>query len=124
MENKELFSKFVEYLKKNVKGKNLVWDQKRTKYLKDNANSIKLILSELSYFDYQDPLNTIDQNYILEKYSSNLISNEIKELSDFINEDSLNVLVEKCEIKERVKKILDYYLNFVIEKNFDYLSNN
>jgi len=124
MENKELFSKFVEYLKKNVKGKNLVWDPKRTKYLKDNANSIKLILSELSYFDYQDPLNTIDQNYILEKYSSNLISNEIKELSDFINEDSLNVLVEKCEIKERVKKILDYYLNFVIEKNFDYLSNN
>lgn len=122
MENKELFIKFVEYLKKNAKERTYEWDKSRTKYIKDTIQSKKLILSELSYFDFQDPLNTLDKDYYTESYNPKLLFNELIELTDFINDESLNRIVEKIEMKERIKKLLDFYLNFVIEKNFDYLS--
>jgi len=122
MENKELFIKFVEYLKKNAKERTYEWDKSRTKYIKDTIQSKKLILSELSYFDFQDPLNTLDKDYYTESYNPKLLFDELIELTDFINDESLNRIVEKIEMKERIKKLLDFYLNFVIEKNFDYLS--
>ncbi len=122
MENKEMFSRFIEDLKHQIKEKTSVWDQERTKYLKDYSNKRKLILQELSQFDYKDPLDTIDRNYLIEKYSSSLLFNELKDLSNTLSEGAKSYMIDRCENKERIMKIIEYYLNFVIEKNFDYLS--
>ena len=122
MENKELFYKFVEYLKQSLKEKYPVWDKSRIKATKDHVNKRKLILHELSYFDYNDPLDSIDKNYLLEKYNPNLLLVELQDINIMVEEDNNSLIFEKVEKIERIQKILDYYLTFVIEKNFDYLS--
>jgi len=122
MENQELFFKFVEYLKQTIKEKYSIWDKDRIKYINDQKNKRKLILLELSFFNYTDPLNTIDNNYLNEKYNSNLLTNELNDIGVMLNEDSKEEILKKCEVKERILKIIDFYLTFVIEKNFDYLS--
>jgi len=112
MENQELFFKFVEYLKQTIKEKYSIWDKDRIKYINDQKNKRKLILLELSFFN----------NYLNEKYNSNLLTNELNDIGVMLNEDSKEEILKKCEVKERILKIIDFYLTFVIEKNFDYLS--
>jgi len=57
-----------------------------------------------------------------DQYFQYLLSNEIKTINDLFNSNSNLKLLEKRENLEMIKKIIDYYLIYVVELNFDSIS--
>jgi hypothetical protein len=47
----------------------------------------------------------------------------MKNLDHIFSENAFQSIVEKKGNLEMIKKIIQYYLNYVVEKNFDSISN-
>lgn len=71
----------------------------------------------------KDPLNIINEDYLKDHYSQHLLSNEIKFFENLLIENINLKLLEKRENLEMIKKIIEYYLIYVVELNFDSISN-
>jgi hypothetical protein len=48
--------------------------------------------------------------------------NELKTLDGIFHENTYIAIIEKKGNLEMIKKIIDYYLNYVVEINFDLIS--
>jgi hypothetical protein len=59
---------------------------------------------------------------VKETYNTNLLANEVKSLESIFSESAFTHIIEKKGNLEMVKKIIEYYLNYVVEINFDAIS--
>ena len=55
-------------------------------------------------------------------YNTNLLANEVKSLDSIFSDVSFSSIVDKKGNLEMIKKIIEYYLNYVVEINFDSIS--
>jgi hypothetical protein len=67
-------------------------------------------------------LKILDDAYVKDIYNTNLLANEVKYLESIFSETAFSVIIEKKGNLEMVKKIIEYYLNYVVEINFDAIS--
>ncbi len=64
----------------------------------------------------------LDDSYIKEIYNTNLLVNEVKDLENIFSEKTYSIIIEKKGNLDVIKKIIEYYLNYVVEMNFDSIS--
>lgn len=67
-------------------------------------------------------MSIIDDAYSKDIYSTNLLVNEVKNLDVNFAEKATQMIIEKRENIETVKKIIEHYLTYVVEQNFDAIS--
>lgn len=67
-------------------------------------------------------MNIINEDYLKDNYSQHLLSNELKIFDNLLKEDINFKLLDKREKLEMIKKIIEYFLNYVVELNFDSIS--
>jgi hypothetical protein len=70
----------------------------------------------------KNPLDVIDENNLKENYNTNLLGDEIKTFQNLFTEKAVTAIQGKRENLEMVKKIIEYYLTYVVELNFDSIS--
>ena len=94
------------------------WEsEERTEEFNLNKNNKKIIKKELQQIDYKDPFSIISPLYQKYNYSISLFEKEITEINDFDNnEETMMNLIERRENLELMKKIIQYYINYIISK--------
>ena len=123
------FAKFLEYFTNKNCFSGASWNKHREDHNKDQQNRRKIVLKEISQLDskvnfifIKDPLTIINEDYLKDVFSQHLLSLEVKNFENLLNEDINMKLLEKRETLEMIKKIIEYYLNYVVELNFDSIS--
>ena len=63
-------------------------------------------------------------SYSLDSYSPEIFINELKDIhSQFFNCNNIvKIVIEKCDHLEGIKKIIEHYLSFMVELNFESIS--
>lgn len=65
----------------------------------------------------------IDSTFVKDTFDRNLLVNEFKEIKNIFDIDEVSLYVierkEKMEIKQ---KIIEHYLNYLVQQNFDRIS--
>ncbi len=64
----------------------------------------------------------IDADYMKDKYNVNLLVEEVRYFDKLFSENTKTTIITKRENLEMVKKIIEYYLNYIVELNFDSIS--
>ena len=99
-------------------------NSERNKEISEQFNKNKIILKELEQIDFKEPLSLLNPLYKSEKYNIELFSNEIENILNKKNKEKiLEILYEKRENLELKKKIINYYLNYIIKNKFDNILN-
>ncbi len=57
-----------------------------------------------------------------DKYNINLLVEEIRHFDKLFSEQTRMSIISKRENLEMIKKIIEYYLNYIVELNFDSIS--
>ena len=95
-------------------------NSERNKEISEQFNKNKIILKELEQIDYKEQLSLLNPLYKSENYNIELFSNEIENILNKKNKEKiLEILYEKRENLELKKKIINYYLNYIIKNKFD-----
>ena len=94
------------------------WDSnERKEEFIERKNKKKIIKKELQQIDYKDPFTLISHLYQKETYSISLFEKEINNIQNFNNNDeTMMIIIEKRENLELIKKIIQYYINYIISK--------
>jgi hypothetical protein len=100
----------------------LSFNKERERIIKEINNKKKIILKEINQLEFNDPLSVLDDYYRKDNYNINLLVDELKNLENIFSEKSYEMIIEKRENLETIKKIIEYYLNYVVEMNFDSIS--
>jgi hypothetical protein len=58
-----------------------------------------------------------------DKYNINLLIEEIREFDKLFSDHTKSAIILKRENLEMIKKIIEYFLNYIVELNFDSISN-
>ena len=113
------YNHFVNEIKNSENMLNPIkWEsEERTEEFNLNKNNKKIIKKELQQIDYKDPFSIISPLYQKYNYSISLFEKEITEINDFDNnEETMMNLIERRENLELMKKIIQYYINYIISK--------
>ena len=95
-------------------------NSERNKEISEQFNKNKIILKELEQIDYKEPLSLLNPLYKSENYNIELFSNEIENILNKKNKEKiLEILYEKRDNLKLKKKIINYYLNYIIKIKFD-----
>ena len=99
------------------------WDSnERKEDFIERKNKKKIIKKELQQIDYKDPFTLISHLYQKETYSISLFEKEINTIKNFDNNDeTMMIIIEKRENLELIKKIIQYYINYIISKVEKYI---
>ena len=99
------------------------WDSnERKEEFIERKNKKKIIKKELQQIDYKDPFTLISHLYQKENYSISLFEKEISTIQNFDNNDeTMMIIIEKRENLELIKKIIQYYINYIISKVEKYI---
>ena len=71
----------------------------------------------------QNPLAILSPLYQSEYYHLSLLHNEIKEIKNILSEESVMKIIERRESCEMLKKIISYFLNFIVKNNGERICN-
>lgn len=118
------FQNFVRHFQNLDSNLNASWNKERQSYFREANTKKKIILKEINQFDSKDPLKTLDDAYSNDIYNTNLLVNEMKNVEGIFSERTYDTIIEKREKLEMTKKILEHYLDYVVEINFDSISKN
>jgi hypothetical protein len=69
-------------------------------------------------------MKILEESYLKEKYDIALFANQVRQIENIFDLNEYDNIIESKEQLEMTKKIIEYYLNYVVEKNFDSISNN
>ncbi len=116
------FQNFVKQFQESSNNLTSSYNKERESILRELNNKKKIILKEINQFDFNDPLSILDDSYIKDNYNTNLLINEVKSIENIFSERAYDKIIEKRENLEMIKKIIEYYLNYVVEMNFDSIS--
>ena len=134
--NENNFYNFLEYIDKSKYYKNEYmndinkseWNKKRTNYLKEFENNKSLFESEISELNAKNFYEIIPKELTYKDYYQNIfkeiIKNIIKNNKILLSNETINYLInikEKYEIK---KNIINKYLEYIFEKEFNLLSKS
>ena len=122
----DFFSTYVHYLNQNPNQKDKLtkWNKFRINHHNSNENDRKIITQELKQIDFNHPLDSVDKIYQYDKYDKSLFTAEFQAIDDDIDSETIiSKIVDKCEKIGRIKTILDFLLNFILEKNLVPISN-
>ena len=118
----DFFSTYIHFLKQDRQLKLTKWNEERINFHEASENDRKIITQELKQIDFNHPLDSVDKLYQQEKYTQSLFFNEFDIKEDITSEGIIGKIVDKCEKMGRIKTILDFLLNFILEKNFILIS--
>ena len=139
------FENFVFQIKNYDYNEITKWDNPARKYAIDmDKNKNKIKLTELVQINYANPLLLLNKEYTQEEYNVSLFISELNSIEDIIkiNKNKTNKkknkkdyndiiankniyiekIMEKREKLEINKKILNYYLQYYCNNNFDVMS--
>ena len=134
--NENNFYNFLEYIDKSkyYKNENMndiyksEWNKKRTNFLKEFENNKSLFESEISELNAKNFYEIIPKELTYKDYYQNIfkeiIKNIIKNNKILLSNETINYLInikEKYEIK---KNIINKYLEYIFEKEFNLLSKS
>ena len=119
--NKEYYSS--KLMNNRSKG---LWNPKRQDYLKQYNNNRTSFLSELEEMGVKSFKDFVPNEFFSEKKSKNIFSNFLQDLSQEISKnknalltiDSCSIIAEEKEEYEMIKRNLNKYLEYIMEKNF------
>ena len=61
----------------------------------------------------------IEEAYAKDNYETNLLVNQLKPISDIFNLDKTTIyIIDTKEKLEIIKKLIEHYLNFIVQINF------
>lgn len=65
----------------------------------------------------------IEDAYTKDAYESNLLVNQLRPITDIFNIEKTSVyIIDSKEKFEIIKKLIEHYLNFIVEINFGAIS--
>ena len=65
----------------------------------------------------------IEDAYTKDNYESNLLVNQLRPITDIFNIEKTSVYIIDSKKKlEIIKKLIEHYLNFIVEMNFGAIS--
>ena len=65
----------------------------------------------------------IEDAYTKDNYESNLLVNQLRPITDIFNIEKTSVyIIDSKEKLEIIKKLIEHYLNFIVEINFGAIS--
>lgn len=65
----------------------------------------------------------IEEAYAKDNYETNLLVNQLKPISDIFNLDKTTIyIIDTKEKLEIIKKLIEHYLNFIVQINFTSIS--
>ena len=65
----------------------------------------------------------IEDAYTKDNYESNLLVNQLRPITDIFNIEKTSVyIIDSKEKLEIIKKLIEHYLNFIVEMNFGDIS--
>lgn len=65
----------------------------------------------------------IEEAYAKDNYETNLLVNQLKPISDIFNLDKTTIyIIDTKEKFEIIKKLIEHYLNFIVQINFTSIS--
>ena len=106
----------------NIKISNL--NPHREYVLKDNQLRKRIILNEIRRHNYKSPFDMIDQNYTREYYNTNLLIDQLKDISNIFNTTkSFPEIMDRKENLEIIKKIVSQYIEYLVSHNFELILN-
>ena len=119
--NKEYYSS--KLMNNRSKG---LWNPKRQDYLKQYNNNRTSFLSELEEMGVKSFQDLVPNEFFSEKKSKNIFSNFLQDLSQetsknknsLLTIDSCSTIAEEKEEYEMIKRNLNKYLEYIMEKNF------
>ena len=115
---------FIKDLEIDVNKKISNLNPHREYILKDSQNRKKIILTEIKRHNYNSPFEIVNQNYSQEYYDTNLLIDQLREISNIFNTTiSFPEIMEKKEKLELNKKIFAQYLNYLVSQNFEKIIN-
>ena len=122
MEN--LWKNFLKDLEVSVNATISNLNPHREYILKDNQLRKKMILTEIKIHNYNSPFDIIDMNYCYEYYDVNLLSDQLRSITNIFNTiNSFPAIMDKKENLELKKKILSEYLTYLITGHFEQILN-
>ena len=119
--NKEYYSsKLMNNLSKGL------WNPKRQDYLKQHKNNRKSFLSELEEIGANSVSDLVPQEFFSEKKTKNIFSNFLRDLTQEVSKNKNNILtIDSCPIiaeqkeeYETIKRNLNKYIDYIMNKNF------
>lgn len=66
----------------------------------------------------------LPSDYVRDVYTPDIFINELKDIhSQYFNNSSIvKIVIDKCDDLEGIKQIIDNYLGFMVELNFESIS--
>ena len=131
--SKKLFKDFINFYNKEYYTKKVMnnfskglWNPKRQDYLKQYNNNRKSFLSELEEIEANSVSDLVPQEFFSEKKTKIIFSNFLQDLSQEMSKnknslltiDSCPVIAEQKEEYEMIKRNLNKYIDFIMDKNF------
>ena len=130
---KAKFKEFINYYNKEYYSSKLMnnrskglWNPKRQDYLKQYNNNRKTFLSELEEIEAKSVSDLVPNEFFSEKKTKNNFSNFLQDLSQELSKnknglltiDSCSIIAEQKEEYEMIKRNLNKYIDYIMEKNF------
>ena len=131
--SKKLFKDFINFYNKEYYTKKVMnnfskglWNPKRQDFLKQYNNNRKSFLSELEEIEANSVSDLVPQEFFSDKKTKIIFSNFLQDLSQEMSKnknslltiDSCPVIAEQKEEYEMIKRNLNKYIDFIMDKNF------
>ena len=131
--SKKLFKDFINFYNKEYYTKKVMnnfskglWNPKRQDYLKQHKNNRKSFLSELEEIGANSVSDLVPQEFFSEKKTKNIFSNFLRDLTQEVSKNKNNILtIDSCPIiaeqkeeYETIKRNLNKYIDYIMNKNF------
>ena len=130
---KTKFNEFINFYNREYYSSKLMnnrskglWNPKRQDYLKQYNNNRTSFLSELEEIEAHSFSDLVPNDFFSEKKSKNIFSNFLGELSQetsknkngLLTIDCCSIIAEQKEEYEMIKRNLNKYLDYIMDKNF------
>ena len=122
MEN--LWQNFIKDLEIEVNAKISDLFPHREYIFKDIQLRKKVILTEIKINKLNSPFQLIDNNYTNEYYDTNLLMEQLKNISNIYNTiKSFPEIISRKDKLDSIKKIISEYLTYLVSNNFEKILN-
>ena len=131
--SKKVFKDFINFYNKEYYSKKIMnnlskgpWNPKRQDYLKQYNNNRKSFLSEIEEIEAHSISDLVPEEFFSDKKTKNIFSNFLQDLSQEISKnknslltiDSCSMIAEEKEEYEMIKRNLNKYIDYFMDKNF------
>ena len=122
MEN--LWQNFITDLEKEVNTKISDLFPHREYIFKDIQLRKKIILTEIKINKLNSPFQIIDKNFTNEYYDTNLLMEQLKNISNIYNTTkSFPEIISRKDKLDSIRKIISEYLTYLVSNNFEKILN-